>query len=618
MIFGKHINQYYKKYWYLFLGVFLSDAFVDIIQLMIPLIIGNVISAYSNSEVKESIYQFSYLRPFFGFNGGFTVSASEATPFYHTDFFITLITISLIGCLIFVGRMGWRFFSAQIGSRIERDLRDEMFAHIQTLSLGYYNQKKVGGLLSFFTNDLATIKQCFTEALIWVTDLTVLGTLSFTFMAILSYQLALYTAIPLLIFIILGGFIGKIESKKYTISSDSFELLSDFTEENLQGFSVVKAFLKEQSRIASFKDLSLDAEKKSVDYLRYSSLIDLFINLVLSVTFLLLYLLGAMSIIDNSVPFAGQVTDIGKLTTFVGYYDSLIWPMIAGGLLIDLVSRGNGARKRIAEILDSKPDIQDDDKPSHASLKGDIRFNHLTFTYPDGVVPSISDISFHVTPGMTVGIIGRTGSGKSTLINLLPKLYNIPKGMLYIDEIDINDWRKSDLREHTGYVLQEGFLFSGTIKENIAFSEEELDTFDMDKIESSAKFANVHDDIISFPNGYDTIVGEKGATLSGGQRQRVSIARAIYKNPEMLLLDDSLSAVDADTEKAILQHIRSREKKLTTFIIAHRISAIEDADLILVLDQGKLVGMGKHDELYESCKLYHDLCELQKLEKEVK
>lgn len=618
MIFGKHINKFYKRYWYFFFGVFLSDAFVDIIQLMIPLIIGNVISVFSNTSIQQEIYQFSYLRPFLGFKGGFVIKASESIPFYHTDFFLTLITISIIGLLIFFGRMGWRFFSAQIGSRIERDLRDEMFEHIQTMSLAYYNQKKVGGLLSFFTNDLATIKQCFTDALIWVTDLVVLGTLSFTLMAIMSYQLALYTAIPLLIFIILGGFIGKIESKKYKISSDSFENLSDFTEENLQGFSVVKAFLKEKARIKSFKKLSLDAEKTNIDYLRYSSLIDLFINLVLASTFFILYFLGAMSIIDNSVPFAGQITDIGKLTTFVGYYDSLIWPMIAGGMLIDIVSRGSGARKRIAEILDCKPDIKDDENTPRDSLKGDIVFNHLSFTYPDGEIPALKDISFHVTPGMTVGIIGRTGSGKSTLVSLLPKLYNLPKDMLYIDGVDINDWRKTDLRENMGYVLQEGFLFSGTIVENIAFSEKTLDVYDMEKVRNSAKFANVDDDISSFVNGYETIVGEKGATLSGGQRQRVSIARAIYKNPQMLILDDSLSAVDADTEKAILNHIHTRENKLTTFIIAHRISAIENADLILVLNHGELVGQGKHEELYQSCKLYHDLCELQKLEKEVK
>lgn len=617
MIFGKYINEYYKKYWYLFVGVFLADAIVDIIQLLIPLIIGNVISAFSNPGISQSPYAFSVLRPLLGYDGGFVVKASEQIPFYQTDFFITMILIGLIGFFIFVGRMGWRYFSAQIGSRIERDLRSKMFAHIQTMSLSYYSQKKVGGLLSFFTNDLQTIKLCFSDALIWTTDLVVLGTLSFTMMAIMSFQLALYTAIPLLLFIVLGGFVGKGEAKKYKISSDAFEDLSDYTEENLQGFSIVKSFLKEKDRIKHFKKLSVKTEKTGIDYLRYSSLIDLFINLVLSITFFILYFLGALSILEENMPFAGSVTDVGKLTTFVGYYDSLIWPMIAGGLLIDQVSRGSGARKRIAEILDSEADILDSQNKPRNAVRGKVTFNHLSFTYPDGKIPSLEDISFEAEPGMTIGIIGKTGSGKSTLVSLLPKLYNIPRGMLFIDDCDIMDWRKEDLREHTGYVLQEGFLFSGSIKDNIAFSESKPEVYNMDKIIESAKFANIDDDIQSFLDKYDTKVGEKGATLSGGQRQRVSIARAIYKDPQMLILDDSLSAVDADTEKAILNHIQNSEKKLTTFIIAHRISAIEKADLILVLDKGKLIGKGKHDELYENCPLYHDLCELQKLEKEV-
>lgn len=617
MIFGKYINCYYKKYWYLFIAVFLCDAFVDMIQLCIPLIIGNVISAFSNLEIQSKPYQFSLLRPFFGYDGGFLVKAEESLPFYQTDFFLTLILIALIGFFIFVGRMGWRYFTAKIGSKIERDLRSKMFAHIQTMSLNYYNQKKVGGLLSFFTNDLQTIKQCFSEALIWVTDLVVLGTLSFILMALLSYQLALYTAIPLLLFVVLGGVIGKGESERYKISSDAFESLSDFTEENLQGFSVVKSFLKEKERIKSFKKLSVETEKTSVSYLKYSSLIDLFINLVLAITFFILYFFGAMSILDNNLPFAGHVTDIGKLTTFVGYYDSLIWPMIAGGLLIDMVSRGSGARKRIAQILDAKPDIVDSQNEKRETLFGDVEFRNLSFVYPDGKELALKDISFTVKRGMTVGIIGRTGSGKSTLVSLLPKLYNIDRGMLFLDGIDICDWRKEDLRERIGYVLQEGFLFSGTIKENIAFSEKEKGVCDMKKVKESAAFANVDKDIESFLDSYDTFVGEKGATLSGGQRQRVSIARAIYKNPDLLILDDSLSAVDADTEKAILAHISSEEKKLTTFVIAHRISAIENADLILVLDHGRLIGKGRHEELYQSCELYHDLCELQKLEKEV-
>ena len=616
MIFGKHINEYYKKYWYLFVAVFSADIIVDLLQLLLPLIIGNIVSAMQNIGTLKP-YSFSVLRPLLGFDGGFVLSASETIPFYQTDFFLTLIMIASIGLFIFLGRMGWRFFSAHIAANIERDLRNKMFAHIQTMSLSYYNQKKVGGLLSFFTYDLQTIKQCFTDGMIFITDLLVLGTTSFTLMSIMSWQMTLYTAIPLVAFIIFGGFIGKGEAKRYKISSDAFEDLSDFTEENLQGFSVVKAFLKEKARIKSFKALSRNAEEKSIDYLRFSSLIECGINIFLAVTFFVLYLLAGNAILDNSLPFAGSVTDTGKLLTYVGYYDALIWPMIAGGMLIDLVSRGSGARRRIADILDAKQDIADETNPRHEELKGKVEFRNLTFTYPDGEIPVLKDISFVAQPGMSVGVIGRTGSGKSTLVSLLPKLFNLPRGMLFIDDCDIMDWQKKDLRENTGYVLQEGFLFSGSVKENIAFSEKDPGVVDYEKVRTSASFANVDKDIMEFVNQYDTIVGEKGATLSGGQRQRVSIARAIYKDPSMLILDDSLSAVDADTEKSILSNIKSREKKLTTFIIAHRISAIETCDLILVLDNGQLVGQGKHDELYHSCALYHDLCELQKLEKEV-
>lgn len=616
MIFGKYINEYYKKYWYLFFGVFLSDIIVDMIQLTIPLIIGNIISAFTTTSTNT--YSFSILRPFFGYDGGFIIHANENIPFYQTDFFLTIITILLIGIIIFIGRIGWRYFSAHIASNIERDLREKMFAHIQTMSLSYYNQKKVGGLLSFFTNDLETIKQSFTNGMIFLTDLIVLGTCSLILMSIMSWQMTIFTALPLVIFIIFGGMVGKAEAKKYKISSDAFEDLSDFTEENLQGFSVVKAFLKEKARINSFKKLSTKTESTSVEYLKFASIIELGVNIMLAITFTVLYVLASLSIIDNSLYFAGNITDVGKLTTYVGYYDSLIWPMIAGGLLIDMVSKGQGARKRIAEILDSKADIIDNENLKRDNLLGEVEFRHLSFSYPDGKeIKALDDISFKVEKGMTVGIIGKTGSGKSTLVSLLPKLYNLDRGMLFIDGIDIMDWQKNDLREHIGYVLQEGFLFSGTIKDNIAFSEKEINTYDMDKIIAASKFANVHNDIDSFLDKYDTIVGEKGATLSGGQRQRVSIARAIYKNPRMLILDDSLSAVDADTEKEIIENISNKDSGLTTFIIAHRISAVEKADLILVLDNGKLVGKGKHKDLYNSCKLYHDLCELQKLEKEV-
>lgn len=618
MIFGKYINPYYKKYWYLFLAVFTIDAVVDILQLLIPLIIGNVVSVFSvDPNTLSSTLNTNPLRVFQGFTHRFTFHAEEGLPFYETDFFLVLLSIAVIGFLIFLGRMGWRYFSAKIGANIEADLRKKMFQHIQTLSLSYYNSKKVGGLLSYFTNDLSTIKSCFTEGLIFSTDLIVLGSLSFTLMMLLSYKVTLLTAIPLLAFSVFGGVIGKGESNRFKISDDAFEHLSDFTEENLQGFNVIKSFRKEKDRIRSFSSLAEEAKVTSIRYLRFSSLIDSGINVFLSITYAVLYFLAAYVILKQDSSFGGQLTDIGKLTTYVGYYGSLIWPMIAGGLLIDYSSRAYGARKRIANILDAKPDIQDEDNAPKNELKGEIEFRDLSFTYPDGTLPALHHITFQVKPGMRVGIIGKTGSGKTTLVSLIPKLYNLKKGSLYLDGVDIMDWRKEDIRKHLGYVLQEGFLFSGTIKDNIAFSEDQPGVLDREKVRKAAQFADIEDDILLFPKGYDTVVGEKGATLSGGQRQRVSIARAIYKDPSVLILDDSLSAVDADTEKEILNHLSTQEKKVTTFLITHRVSTLEDCDLILVMDKGSIIAQGKHQELYDSCPLYHNICELQKLQKEV-
>ncbi|MBQ8142897.1 MAG: ABC transporter ATP-binding protein [Bacilli bacterium] len=616
MIFGKHINRYYVKYWYYFIAVFLIDTTVDIVQLLVPLLIGNVITAFDKKDTLPVGHSNNIFRALTGFEYQFTIF-EEGVPIYQSDLFVVLLTLATIALIIFSGRVGWRALSARIGAKIERDLRRDMFAHIQKMSLAYYNQNKVGSLLSFFTNDLITIKLCFTDGLIFETDLLVLGTLSIVLMTMMSWQITLYTVIPLLLFIIFGGVVGKEESKRFKISSDAFDHVSDYTEENLQGFSVVKSFLKEKETLKTFRKLTQDAATKNFSYMKFSSLIEQGIQIFLAITFAVLFVLGSVSIINKDVPFAGSLTDIGKFSTFIGYYDALIWPMIAGGMIIDYISRGNGAQKRIAEILDSKPDIVDDDNPVRDTLVGDVVYNHVIFQYPDGDHNIIKDVSFHITPGMSVGILGRTGSGKSTLVSLMTKLYNLPRGMLLIDGVDINDWRKRDLRTQIGYVLQEGFLFSGTIKDNIAFSEDIPGVYDMEKVKESARFAAIEEDILSFRDGYDTIVGEKGATLSGGQRQRVSIARAIYKQPKMLILDDSLSAVDADTEKSILSHLQGRENKITSFIIAHRVSAIQNCDLILVMKKGVLIGMGKHDELLETCPFYRDICELQKLEKEV-
>ncbi|MFA6830316.1 MAG: ABC transporter ATP-binding protein, partial [Bacilli bacterium] len=421
-----------------------------------------------------------------------------------------------------------------------------------------------------------------------------------------------------IIFVIFGGFIGKGESKRYKIASDAFESLSDFTEENLQGFSVVKAFLKEPERQKSFSVLAKDTEVKNDRYLVYSSWLDAGINLFITVMFALLLSFGIFGFLGENKFFLGNMKLTGDFYTYIGYFESLIWPMIAGGILINEISMASGAYKRISTILDSKPEIVDDpDAIDHDSIQGNIEFSHLWFTYPDGKEPVIKDASFKVSKGMTVGIIGRTGSGKSTLLSLMQRLYNIPKKSIFIDGTDINYWKVGQLREHIGFVTQESFLFSGNIKDSIAFADQKPGHYDLDKIKEAAAFACIDKDIESFQEGYDTVVGERGATLSGGQRQRVSIARAFYKNPDVLFLDDSLSAVDSNTEKSIMENITQSKKSITTFIIAHRISALENCDLILVMDQGRIVGQGKHADLKENCPLYHDLCLLQELEKEV-
>lgn len=603
MLFGKYLNKYYKKYWYLFLYIIIADTIVDLVQLLVPKIIGDVIKKLTPDETGAI---------------SFILAPDENHALYQTDFFQVMMAIIIITVIIVLGRMSWRYASSHIGAYIERDLRREMFSHVQTLSLTYFKDKKVGGLLSYFTNDLQMIKMVFTDGLIFLTDLVVLGISAFTYMFMMSYQITLMAAIPLLLFIVYGAVVGKAESNRFKISSDAFEDLSDYAEETLQGFQVVKAYIKEKEKAKSFKKLTLKVKDTSINYLRYSSLIDLGINVFISVFFGIMVGLGCYSIINTGAFPDSNLKQAGDLVTYVGYYDSLIWPMIAGGMLIDYISRGKGAYHRIEEIMDARPDVLDkENTPSRETLSGKVEFKHLTFTYPDASIPSLNDVSFKAEPGQTIGIIGKTGEGKSTLVNLLLKLYNVDEGELFIDDIDINDWRKQDLRNLIGIVSQEAFLFSGKLKYSIAFSEDNPDFCDLDKVKKAARFACIDKDIEAFKYGYDTIVSEKGSSLSGGQRQRVSIARAIYKNPRILILDDSLSAVDAETEKEILKNIKTYRRGLTTFIIAHRVSAIEEADNILVIDKGRIIASGKHDDLLSSCELYSDIVKLQELEKEV-
>lgn len=600
MIFGKYVNLYYRKYWYLFVLVFLSDTIVDFAQLLIPILVGNVITKIENKT--------------------FVVTPPDGL-WYRSDLTLSLFALAVISVLCVVGRIGWRYFSSHIGAHVERDMRKALFHHVERLPLGYFKDKKVGALLSYFTNDLSTIKMLFSECIIWMTDLVVLGSLTFGLMLWMSWPITLFTTLPLLSFTFFGYSVGKTESQRFKKANDTYEELSDFTEENLQGFSVLKAYRRERQREEQFKSLANKAAETSIAYQRYSTLIDSGINFFLTCTFSILIGFGTYAILSQNPGIAHRITDVGSLSTFIGFYNTLSWPMIASGLLIDYISRGRGAYRRLAEVFSAKTEHSaSQDEIDSGSLHGDVRYDHFSFSYPDSTKDEeeLHDISFHVEAGQTVGIIGRTGSGKSTLLTLLDRLYPLQPGTIFLDGKDIHDYSQSFLRRQIGLVSQQAFLFSGPLWQSVSFSEDDPESKDLQRVREACLFACIDKDIQeSFPQGYDTFIGEKGATVSGGQRQRLSIARAIYKNPPILILDDSLSAVDADTEKRILRNIQEYRKGRTTFVIAHRISAIESADWILVLDRGRIVGQGRHEDLLRDCPLYRDIDHLQELEKEV-
>lgn len=607
MIFGKYVNRYYAKYWYYFLIGFLSLIAVDVVQLFVPEIIGEIIGKLSNYLIQQQ--------------GGIVDGAvwGGTENFMHVNDYVYYFTVlALIVFAIGLFRYLWRITLNLTQVRIERDLRREMFYHVETLSASFYNMQKTGGLMAYFTNDIESVSITFSDGIIFMCDVVFLGTLALIKMLMLNYVLALLCAAPMIFFACIGYYVEKGADARYEKRQESFEKLSDMVQENLSGITVIKAFVKEVSEMRKFARLNKYTKNCNLTYLKYSIKVDVLVNALVYSSFFILIALGGSIILapQINISFGLEKMDIDSLTTFYGYYESLIWPMIAVGMLINIVSRGRASLRRITYLMDQKSEINDQPYQHVKEFKGEIEFKNLDFKYPDekSDLLALEHINVTIHAGENVGIIGKTGSGKSTFVNTLLKLYNVDRGMIYIDGKDINDWSSKDLRDHIGYVAQDTFLFSDFIDSNIAFYNPNLSE---DEIKQAARFACVDDNISEFSLGYKTKVGERGVTLSGGQKQRISMARAVIKNPEILILDDSVSAVDSNTEKEILNNINTYRKGKTTFIIAHRISAVENLDKIIVLDNGRIVGCGKHDELVETCPLYAKICKLQSFEKEV-
>ncbi len=587
MIFGKHINRYYMKYaGWLILGL-VSLIIVDVLQLEIPKLYRMVIN---------------------GMNSGSVVVEGSRSEF-TMDFLLDKICMPMVGIILAMvfGRFLWRvcFFGAAV--RLEADLRNRMFDHARELSREYYQVNKVGNLMSLFTNDLDTVQECFGWGVMMFFDALLLGVLAVLKMWQMDSALTLLSLIPMAFLLAAATVIGRQMMKKWDIRQEAFSKLSDFSQESFSGIAVIKAFVKEAKELMAFRKLNEENEDANIDHTKSSVLLRVMVMLFVESVVCVILGYGGYLVYRNRF-------NAGQLVEFIGYFNAVIWPIMAVSELIDMTSRGKASLERLSELLDAGIDVTDREGVRELKdVRGDIEFRNLTFRYPDGEYDALKNVSFQIRAGENVGLVGKTGSGKTTLVDLILRTYGVADGTLFVDGNDVNDVKIRDLRENCAYVPQDNFLFSDTIERNIAFG---METYDKEAARNAAKLADVDDNIKEFQRGYDTMLGERGVTVSGGQKQRISIARALMKDAPILILDDSVSAVDTKTEAAILENLRASRQGKTTILIAHRVSTIEKMDQILFLEDGKLLAAGSHEKLYADCPEYRKMVELQKLEEE--
>ena len=420
-------------------------------------------------------------------------------------------------------------------------------------------------------------------------------------------MLTLFTLIPIGLMFAAGMVVGHYMEMKWDERQKAFSDLSDFAQESFSGIAVIKAFVKEFKELLAFKRLNKNNEKANVSYVKASALLNTLVSLFVESVVCIILGYGGYLVYQGKF-------DAGELMEFIGYFNAIIWPVMSVTELIEMSSRGRASLKRVSELLDAVQEV--DDKPTATDVTevtGKIEFRHLTFRYPDGDYEALSDVSFTINPGESVGIVGKTGSGKTTVADLILRCYNVPDGTLLIDDKDVNDITIHSLRNFCAYVPQDNFLFSDTIADNISFAS---DTDERALVERSAALADVDDNIKEFANGYDTVLGERGVTVSGGQKQRISIARALMKEAAILILDDSVSAVDTDTERVILDNLKQTRKGKTTLLVAHRVTTVQNLDKIVYLDGGKVLDVGTHEQLVARCAEYRNMVELQKLDEE--
>lgn len=587
MIFGKYINRYYLKNAPVLLLGLLALLMVDYIQLLIPQFYRLVIN---------------------GVNLGQVVVTGQTLPFTK-EVLLQHICLPMIWIVVLmvIGRFLWRicFFGSAV--RVAANLRERMFDHSRQLSQQYYQVNKVGNLMSLYTNDIDTIQECFGDGILMFFDALVLGLMALYKMWRMDYRLTLLALIPALIMFGIGTVMGTAMTKRWEERQQAFSDLSDFAQENFSGIAVIKAFVKELKELMAFRKLNKQNEEINVIYTKIATLLEVLVTLFVESVICVILGYGGYLVYQGRF-------NAGQLVEYIGYFEAIVWPIMAISMLIEKTSRGKASLNRITELLDAPIDVAD--RPGVQELQnpqGSVEFRHLTFRYPDGEYDVLQDISFTIHPGESVGIVGKTGAGKTALVDLLLRTYNVPDGTLFVDGKDVNTLSIHSVRAACAYVPQDNFLFSDTIAHNIGFG---VDDASPEMIDHAASLADVRDNIVDFKDGYETVLGERGVTVSGGQKQRISIARALLKDAPILILDDSVSAVDTRTEKIILDNLKSSRANKTTLLIAHRISTVERLDKIIFLDDGKIEAVGPHNELYTSCPKYRRMVDLQRLEDE--
>ena len=590
MLFGKYINKYYLKFSWLFLIGLIGLVAVDVFQLFIPEYLGKLVDMFDGGAIDKAALK------------------------------EIILGVMVVAIVMFFGRIMWRLSIFNASQRIEAGLRHTMFLKSERLSQRYYHENKVGTVMAWFTTDLETIEEFFGWGSVMLVDALFLSVLALYKMFSLDWALSCLLLIPLALIVVWGMLVEKFMALKWEQRQNEFDKLYDFSQESFTGIRVIKAFVKETQQLHAFAKIAKRNKDANIELVKVSVIFDAIIEIIIAAIMALILGLGGYFVyryVTGTPVFVfGHEVDMtaGGLITFVGYFDTLVWPMIALGQVVTMRSRSKASLKRITNFLDQEEEIRNvENAYVLENVKGEIRFDNFSFAYPSSEANVLKNITFTVNPGESVGIVGKTGSGKTTIVDLILRTYNVPDGSIFIDGQDINRLTIRSLRNCCAYVPQDNFLFSDTIARNIGFA---FDDIDEAAVKNAAVLSDVDSNIMEFKEGYNTILGERGVTVSGGQKQRISIARALMKDAPILIMDDSVSAVDTNTEKVILRNLRENRAGKTTILIAHRITTIESMDKIIFVDDGRILAVGSHDELVRSCPEYSRMVELQKLENE--